>query len=200
MIRPLAALGVAMLLTTACASVPPKISAAPVQGYSFLRAVPAGESNSFGNPLIRVEMYAEGKLQDSVLAVSGRAYTQNRNRHIAGTKAPLPDGRYTVSSQIVYGDHPEVARQFIYIWPQFSTGRTELGFHLDPSFNIDPKEDGTDGCVGLISPAHRAKLFGWILKNKPRYLEVNLTSWNNSPAKLLSALGLLPSRWHQSRH
>jgi hypothetical protein len=199
MIRPLAALGAAMLLTTACASAPTKISAAPVQTPSFLRAVGTGESNRFGNPLIRVEMYAEGQLQGSVLAVSGRAHTQNRNRHIAGTEAPLPDGLYTVDNQVYPSTNPQTAGQFLPIWPQFPTGRTELGFHLDPSYNIDPKEDGTQGCIGFTTAADRAKLFGWISKHKPRYLEVNL-SWKIPPAKSLSALGLLPSRWHQYRH
>jgi len=142
--------------------------------YPFLVMRPTGKTNNFGNPIFEVAMFANGKLQHRVLTVSGRAHTQTRSRNVAGNEAPLPNGKYRVSTNVIPGTHPEVGGRFLPITPMFSTNRSALGFHVDPSFNRDPKEDGTSGCIGTTTVAERDLLFDFVRRYKPQYLQVNI--------------------------
>jgi hypothetical protein len=61
--------------------------------------------------------------------VSGRFNTQNRDRNLAGTEAPLPNGKYSVAKHYIAGNNPEVGGRFLSLSPRFSTGRSALGIH-----------------------------------------------------------------------
>jgi hypothetical protein len=135
-----------------------------------------GRANQLGNPLYTLEAYANGKKYRSFKALTGTAYTQNRDRDRANVAAPLPDGLYTVSPQIVAGNVPEVGRTFVPIYPQFRTARSELGIHLDPSFNRSNGNDGTSGCIGLIARADRDAFDRYILQYQPHKLVVKIMS------------------------
>jgi hypothetical protein len=135
-----------------------------------------GRSNQLGNPIYTLEAYANGKKYRSFKAVTGTAHTQNRDRDRANLAAPLPDGLYKVSPQIVAGNVPEVGRTFVPIYPQFPTARSGLGIHLDPSFNKPNGNDGTSGCIGLIARADRDAFDRYIIQYHPHKLVVKIMS------------------------
>jgi hypothetical protein len=134
-----------------------------------------GEINRYGNPILKVSMFENGTLKGSVKAVSGRGWTQGKSRNVAGTQAPLPDGVYEVNPTIFHvNSHPELGSQFVDVYPTFPTGRSELGFHLDPSFNRDPVKDGTSGCIGLVDSQQRDTLFRFITRTQTKQLFVRI--------------------------
>lgn len=160
-------------LCLACSPIP--VSGREIPSYPHIILERTSEVNRFGNPVLEVRMYERGILVDSVRAVSGRSWSQSRNRHVGGTKAPLPDGSYSVDPGVYHVNHnPELGSQFIEISPLFPTGRTHLGIHVDPSYNRDPKEDGTDGCIGIVNVTERDKLFQFISRTRTQKLIVNL--------------------------
>ncbi|MGK7873825.1 MAG: L,D-transpeptidase [Xenococcaceae cyanobacterium] len=67
------------------------------ESNNYIMLTSTGAVNKLENPLYQLQLYANGKLLASYKAVTGRAYTQNRNRHRAGTEAPLPEGKYKVA-------------------------------------------------------------------------------------------------------
>lgn len=182
MIKKLLITAIAALTLTSCASFAqtPKTSS-PSQALSQtlkaeLLVTNTGRVNKFGNPILEISVVTEQGVLRSYLATSGRGYTQNRNRHQAGTEAPLPNGRYRLGS-IHKG--PFSARElgtdyFVDAFPMFSTGRTELGLHLDPSYNADPKEDGTAGCLGLVSNKDLQDLVRYIRQHNIRIMTVDI--------------------------
>ncbi len=136
-------------------------------------------TNDIGNPIYTLEAYVEGQRYQTFNAVSGTATTQNVDRHRGNNFAPLPDGLYHVNDQIMSGTVPEVGRTFVAISPQFSTGRSDLGIHLDRSFNKRNGYDGTAGCIGLTTIADRDAINDFVTKYHPRNLFVNIISPEN---------------------
>ena len=141
---------------------------------SFMTLTPTGQTNALNNPLYQLRLYADGKLIHSFITVSGRTYTQERNRHQSGTEAPLPDGKYTVAPASIPGAIAEAGERFLPIQPQFKTRRTALGFHVDPSFEQNNGEDGTAGCIGLVSKEDLNQLLSFVATHKPKYLDVKI--------------------------
>ena len=139
-----------------------------------LHLVPSGVTNQQKNPIYLLRVYHQGKLLYTFETVAGRHFTQNRNRNQAGTEAPLPDGNYRISSHSVPGTLAEVGRRFLPVYPQFSTGRSALGIHFDPSYNKGNGEDGTAGCIGLSSRQHFAILLNFVETHKPQLLIVDI--------------------------
>ena len=119
------------------------------------------------DPIWKLELLnKEGTVLDSLQAVTGRASRQTADRHVAGTKAPLPVGTYRIDRAGIergpFGD-PELGSGFwIPITPLFATGRSDLGFHVDPSWGKLNGESGTSGCIGLVSVDATVKLTTWI--------------------------------------
>ena len=150
------------------------VSPPPLSG-NYLRLVrdPSRGSNNIGNPIYTLELYIGGEISQRFNAVSGTYSTQNLDRNRGMNHAPLPDGLYRVSDQIVPGALPEVGRTFVGIYPQFDTNRSDLGIHLDPSFN-QRRSDGTSGCIGLTTAADRDALNEFVLKHHPRNLYVSI--------------------------
>jgi hypothetical protein len=132
-----------------------------------------GQTNSFGNPLYDLKLFANGK-SITYKTVSGRFNTQNRNRNLAGTEAPLPNGRYSVAKHYIAGTHPEVGGRFLSILPQFSTGRSALGIHYDPSYEKSMKDDGTSGCIALTNRSDLDKVLNYIQTYQPKFLNVQI--------------------------
>ena len=60
---------------------------APNGKNSYMRLERTERKNKLGNPLYRLCLYARGQLLTSYYSVTGRAYTQYRNRHRSGTQA-----------------------------------------------------------------------------------------------------------------
>jgi hypothetical protein len=153
------------------------ISRPPLSG-NYLRLVrdPNRGTNDVGNPLYTLEAYVRGERYQTFTAVSGTARSQNFNRNRGSNSAPLPDGLYNVSNQITSGQAYEVGRTFIGIYPAFQTGRTDLGIHLDRSFNQQNGYDGTAGCIGIATVAERDAINEFVSKYHPRNLFVKIES------------------------
>ncbi len=153
------------------------ISRPPLSG-NYLRLVrdPNRGTNDVGNPLYTLEAYVRGEKYQTFNAVSGTARSQNLNRYRGENSAPLPDGLYSVNSQITAGQAYEVGRTFIGIQPMFQTGRTDLGIHLDRSFNQPNGFDGTAGCIGIATVAERNAINEFVAKYRPRNLFVKIES------------------------
>ena len=135
-----------------------------------------GRTNQLGNPVYTLEAFVNGRKYRSFKAVSGTSTTQQRNRNVPNTHAPLPDGLYKVSPVITRGTIPEVGRTFVPIYPLFPTGRSDIGIHLDPSYNKSNGSDGTSGCVGLTASADRDAFNSYVAKYHPGKLIVRITS------------------------
>ncbi len=141
---------------------------------NFMTLTPMGKTNALDNPLFKLRLYVDGKLVNSFITVSGRKFSQDRNRHQSGTQAPLPDGKYTVASSTVPGSIAEAGDHFLPIQPQFKTGRSALGFHVDPSFEKNNGEDGTSGCIGLTNREDLDKLLSFVSAYNPEFLDVTI--------------------------
>lgn len=138
--------------------------------------------NRFNNPIYKLTAYRD-KTSNYLFqfnAVTGRGFTQNRNRYKSNTQAPLPDGSYTVAARVVTGTIREVGGTMVPIFPKPGFNprmrRTDLGIHWDPSFDRDKKEDGTSGCIGLTTKSDYHRVRNFILKHHPRSLEVQIAS------------------------
>ncbi|MGL5942351.1 MAG: L,D-transpeptidase [Waterburya sp.] len=143
-----------------------------ISNYMVLRQT--GQTNRFGNPLYELELFVNGQLINTHKTVSGRYNTQKRDRHLAGTEAPLPNGRYSVAKHYISGTHSEVGDRFLAISPQFSTGRSALGIHYDPSFEKSMKDDGTAGCIALTNRTELDQVLEYIQKYQPEFLKVQI--------------------------
>jgi hypothetical protein len=139
---------------------------------NYMTLTPTEKANSLGNPLYELHLFANGQLVGSYMTVSGRAYTQNRNRNTSGTEAPLPDGRYKVATVVTRGSTPEAGDRFLSIQPLFTTGRSSLGIHYDPSFEKNNGEDGTSGCVGLTNREDLSLVLEYVHTYNPQFLDV----------------------------
>ncbi len=140
--------------------------------------------NQYGNPIYRLSLCVGGQERRSFEIVTGRSFTQLKNRNQSGTHSPLPNGKYRVSSSLTPGMVAEVGKvdglgvrqPFLPISPMFRTGRSALGFHVDPSYNRDPKEDGTSGCIGLTNPADFKSLWSNIQHYQIKDLQVAIST------------------------
>lgn len=139
-----------------------------------MKLIPTGKTNAVGNPLYQLHLYANGQEIGAYYTVSGRAHTQNKNRHRAGTEAPLPDGKYKVSRTSIPGTIAEAGDRFLPIQPLFQTGRSALGIHYDPSFEKKNGEDGTSGCIALKNKQELNKVLNYVRTYQPKYLQVNI--------------------------
>lgn len=106
--------------------------------------------NSQNNPILKIEVYSKGKYEREFEALSGRAYTQNLDRNVAGNKSPLPKGEYILGS-VRSSELYETGGVFLPATSLFSTNRSALGIHVDPSWGLANGEDGTSGCIAVKS-------------------------------------------------
>lgn len=141
---------------------------------SYITLTLRGEKNKLDNPLYDLKIVINDNALHIYPAVTGRSDTQTRNRHVAGTEAPLPDGIYRIASSTVPGTHPEVGGRFLPIYPMFKTGRSALGIHYDPSFEKDNGEDGTSGCIALTNQQDFNILLSYVYRYQIEYLEVKI--------------------------
>lgn len=140
----------------------------PIESSSFITVRKTREVvPKTKDPVWQVSLVSkDGVVLDSMKAVTGRAYRQTANRNVSGTKAPLPSGKYQINrSGIERGpfDDPELGKGYwIPVTPLFRTGRSDLGFHVDPSWGKLNGESGTSGCIGLENVDATVKLVTWI--------------------------------------
>lgn len=129
------------------------------------------------DPVWDVQLVVDGKVVDSVPALIGRSYRQTSDRHVAGNKSPLPQGSYQiVSNEIASAPFAEVELgkgYWIPVQPLFSTQRSALGIHQDPSWGKMNGESGTSGCIGLKTAEDTYKVVNWIQQYKITKINVN---------------------------
>ena len=145
-----------------------------IKSDNYMKLIPTGKRNALGNPLYKLYLYANGQEIGAYDTVSGRAHTQNKNRHRAGTEAPLPDGEYKVYRTSIPGTIAEAGDRFLPIQPLFPTGRSALGIHYDPSFEKKNGEDGTSGCIALKNKSELNKVLNYVRTYQPKYLKVKI--------------------------
>lgn len=145
-----------------------------IQSDNYMKLIPTGKTNAVGNPLYKLYLYANGQEIGAYDTVSGRAHTQNNNRHTPGTEAPLPDGEYKVARTSIPGTIAEAGDRFLPIQPLFPTGRKALGIHYDPSFEKKNGEDGTSGCIALKNKQELDKVLNYVRTYQPKYLQVKI--------------------------
>lgn len=140
----------------------------PLSNTPFLVLKKSSQSiKSTKDPIWTLQLISkDGTVLDSLQAVTGRASRQAVNRHIAGAKAPLPVGTYRIERAGIergpFSD-PELGRGYwVPFTPMFATGRSDLGFHVDPSWGKLNGESGTSGCIGLENVDATIKLVTWI--------------------------------------
>lgn len=139
------------------------------QTKNFIRVIKTNDVvETTKDPIWRVELVLDNRVVDSVDALIGRSYRQSSDRNESGNKSPLPQGRYSIDRQGIAKapfDEVELGKGYwIPISPLFSTGRSALGIHQDPSWGKTNGESGTSGCIGLKSPEDTAKLVEWVRK------------------------------------
>lgn len=106
------------------------------------------ELNTQNNPILNVSIYSDNTLLNSYKAISGRSWSQELDRNVAGNKSPSPKGQYLIKEEIK-GYEYETGGVFLPYEPLFSTNRSSLGFHIDVSWGLNNGEDGTQGCIAF---------------------------------------------------
>ena len=66
--------------------------------------------NKYGNPIYLLHLCVGGKERRNFEIVTGRNFTQHKNRNQSGTHSPLPNGKYRMSNSLTQGMVAEVGR------------------------------------------------------------------------------------------
>ena len=151
----------------------------------------SGQKTPEGLEILQFDLVKDGKVVDTVIGgVTGRPSTQStigtNKTNIRGSETPLPDGSWSINrnhasryleqfnsgqlanynpNQIPLGT---VGPAWIGVEPNFSTGRSEIGFHLE---NL---QRGSAGCLVFTDPAQIAKLANWVVQSGAKSLYVDL--------------------------
>ncbi|KYC35273.1 peptide-binding protein [Scytonema hofmannii PCC 7110] len=118
---------------------------------------------------------SNGNVINTVQAVSGRVGKQTPS-DVAGSETPLPFGIYKFDSLGVVGTPPGNKPEFGGVWspvtPLFSTGRSGIGVHYDPSALAQNANTGTAGCFATPTVKERDIMTNFIRTHKPTHLIV----------------------------
>ncbi|MBW4515058.1 MAG: PPC domain-containing protein [Timaviella obliquedivisa GSE-PSE-MK23-08B] len=138
-----------------------------------IKVTKTNRTNSNGLAELQVSLMRDGKLIDSIAAVSGQPSRQSfRTAEIskAGSAEPLPEGYWTLGSvewaSGIKGDESKswadsddgVGPAWVGMQPTYRTERSAIGFHLDNNSYIYP---GTVGCVGILNKSDLRKFASW---------------------------------------
>lgn len=128
--------------------------------------------NKLQNPILNISIYKDSKFIKEFDGVSGRYSTQLLDRHTAGNESPSPNGEYIIGT-LTKGTVYETGGVFLPYEPQFITNRTHLGFHWDPSWELNNGEDGTSGCLAVKTLTEYNELVRLIQTNNIKSLIIN---------------------------
>jgi Bacterial pre-peptidase C-terminal domain len=142
--------------------------------HSAIRVTQTNRFNRNGLEELQVSLVRNGKMIDSIAAVSGQPSKQSfRTAKIskAGSGEPLPEGYWQLGSvewaSGIKGDESKnwddppyngVGPAWVGMQPLYQTERSAIGFHLDNNSSLYP---GTVGCIGLLNKADLHKFTGW---------------------------------------
>lgn len=143
----------------------------------------SGEKTAEGMELIRYDLVKNGQIVDSIIngytGVKSKQKFNTKENHIAKTKTPLPDGLWKINTrqaqEVAQGktnNDPSsaVGKYWVGLQPQFKTGRSAIGLHLENDFL------GSAGCLVFTDPSAIRKLSGWVEKNAVSDFYVDLQS------------------------
>jgi hypothetical protein len=128
--------------------------------------------NKLQNPILSINIYKNNTLIKSFNGVSGRYNTQLLDRHSSGNESPSPNGEYILGIP-TKGLIKETGGVFLPYEPQFSTNRSNLGVHIDPSWELNNGEDGTSGCLAVKTLTEYNELVKLIQTNNIKSLIIN---------------------------
>jgi hypothetical protein len=157
------------------------IAQAPYINLNILKEIPCNtcvyidkspKVNKQGSVILNASVYNKGKYLKKFEVISGREYTQNLNRNVSGNKSPSPNGIYAIE-KLTRGYSSETGGVFIPYTPLFNTGRSNLGFHIDPSWGLKNRENGTEGCIGFKNLEEFNDFNNLIIYNKIDQLIIN---------------------------
>jgi hypothetical protein len=138
-----------------------------------IRVTKSDRTHSNGLAELQVSLLRDGKLIDSIAAISGQPSNQSfRTAEISksGSAEPLPEGYWTLGNvewaSGIKGDESKswadsndgVGPAWVSMQPTYQTERSAIGFHLDNNSYIYP---GTVGCVGLLNKQDLRKFVSW---------------------------------------
>ncbi|MGI0485611.1 hypothetical protein ACN4EK_09265 [Pantanalinema rosaneae CENA516] len=122
--------------------------------HPVLRVTLSSDLTETGERLLNLDLVVNGQVKQRLQAVSGKADVQHfrlGQASRANSREPLPQGMYTIGQVDRAGGLPQaMGDTFIPLAPQFATGRSGLGIHLDADRPIGP---GTIGCLALLTQA-----------------------------------------------
>lgn len=128
--------------------------------------------NKLQNPILSINIYKNNTLIKSFNGVSGRYNTQLLDRHSSGNESPSPNGKYILGIPSK-GLSKETGGVFLPYKPQFSTNRSNLGVHIDPSWELNNGDDGTSGCLAVKTLTEYNELVKLIQTNNIKSLIIN---------------------------
>lgn len=146
---------------------------------TYAQLVSTGNNNSLNNPLLELVLYVNAQEIGRYKCTSAKAFLRDSSKK----NNVLPNGNYTIASSAIQGLAAEDGGLFLPITPAFKTNRTQLGIHLDPSFNKANGKDGTYGSIGLTTAADRDAVQKAILENKISLLVVTLDTAETNPTQ-----------------
>ncbi len=113
-----------------------------------------------------------GRVINTVRGVSGRANNQTPS-DVANSQAPLPFGIYKFNFPgVVEFKDGEFGGVWSSMTPTFTTGRSELGVHYDPSALRQNSNSGTAGCFATPTIQERDIMTNFIRTHKPVHFVV----------------------------
>jgi murein DD-endopeptidase MepM/ murein hydrolase activator NlpD len=124
----------------------------PVNAYrNILVLSRTNVKNSLGLEDLKLELYDKsGNVIFTGTVNSGRANKQEfgtAQNDLSGQEYPMPYGKYTIGGETT-GGPAGVGKYFFPITPNFKTGRSALGIHVDADRATAP---GTAGCGGITT-------------------------------------------------
>mgnify|MGYP002784310398 CR=1 FL=1 len=133
-----------------------KVSWVTPKQEALLRLTPTAKYTETGERILKLEMLVNGKLVDTVQAVSGKPKVQHfrlgRDSR-SGSREPLPQGIYRVGGIDRGAGLPyAMGNTFIPVTPLFATARSGIGIHRDADRHV-PGGSGTIGCLGVLNQA-----------------------------------------------
>ena len=126
-----------------------------------------------GLKVYRTELIdGNGKVINTVRCVSGRIGNQTPT-DVPGSQSPIPFGTFTFNKP---GNIEARGGEFGGVWspvtPTFSTRRSGMGVHYDPSAFKNNSQSGTAGCLGTATIEERDIMSNFIRTYKPTHLIV----------------------------
>lgn len=150
------------------------LSVPSVQGDATVVATRTANTIGGGLRVYKTQLIdGNGNVINTVRGISGRVGKQIPS-HTAGSQTPLPFGTYKFDSPgyVDFSAGGEFGGVWSPVTPTFSTGRSGIGIHYDPSCFANSSQTGTSGCFATPTQEERDIMTQFIQTYKPVYFIV----------------------------